>query len=77
MQNPSGQVFEGFVIYYRLEGQTTFLPEEVDDPTATSYILRRLLEYTRYFVYVKLKNCGGEGPASNTEWKRTKEGGIL
>ncbi|KAJ8040943.1 Tyrosine-protein kinase receptor Tie-1 [Holothuria leucospilota] len=73
-QNPIGQVFEGFVIYYRSEGQNTFLMEEVNDRTVTSYTLRRLLEYTRYFVYVKLKNCGGEGPASNTEWKQTKEG---
>ncbi|PIK51060.1 putative tyrosine-protein kinase [Apostichopus japonicus] len=73
-QNPVGQAFDRINIYYRSVDQYVFEDVEVNDVSATSYVLRGLQQYQIYVVQVKLMNCGFEGPASNTMQKRTKEG---
>ncbi|XP_071842314.1 protein sidekick-1-like isoform X3 [Apostichopus japonicus] len=73
-QNPVGQAFDRINIYYRSVDQYVFEDVEVNDVSATSYVLRGLQQYQTYVVQVKLMNCGYEGPASNTMQKRTKEG---
>ncbi|XP_071837031.1 tyrosine-protein kinase receptor Tie-1-like isoform X2 [Apostichopus japonicus] len=73
-QNPVGESFDSFNIYYRTRGQTVFDVVSVSDDSIRSYILRNLQKFETYYVQIKLTNCGGEGPASNTLHKQTKEG---
>ncbi|PIK42274.1 putative tie-like receptor tyrosine kinase [Apostichopus japonicus] len=73
-KNPVGQDFDRINIYYRTVDRVVFEVVEVNDVSATSYVLRGLQQYQIYKVQVKLMKCGYVGPASNVLQRRTKEG---
>ncbi|PIK44380.1 putative tie-like receptor tyrosine kinase [Apostichopus japonicus] len=72
--NPVGQAFDRINIYYHSVDQYVFEVVEVNDVSATSYVLRGLQQYQIYKVQVKLMKCGYVGPAGNILQRRTKEG---
>lgn len=53
-----------YTIYYRVADDTAAPFMSVKDITGTSYVLRDLLDVTKYEIYMTGTNAKGEGPAS-------------